>query len=139
MAELKTQKNNGDVEAFLAAVEPEWKRQDSREICRMMQEITGAPPVMWGPTIVGFGSHPISYADGRVEDWMEIGFSPRKQNLTLYVMHDFDRRDELLERLGKHSTGKVCLYIKRLSDVDRQTLREVVEASVAYLRSRRGA
>ena len=94
-----------------------------------MAEETGEPPQMWGKGIVGFGSYRMTYADGREADWMALGFSPRKQNLVLYLMDGFAEYEQLLTRLGKHSTGKACLYLKRLSDVDLDVLRELVARS----------
>ena len=100
-----------------------------------MRRVTGDEPAMWGPSIVGFGSYHYKYASGREGDWMKVGFSPRKQQLTLYIMSGFSRFDELMGRLGKHSTGKSCLYIKRLEDVDLGVLEELVRESVAHLPS----
>ena len=97
-----------------------------------MAEETGEPPRMWGASIVGFGSYHYAYASGREGDWMALGFSPRKANLTLYLMDGFGGYGELLDRLGKHSTGKSCLYIKRLSDVDVDVLREMVRRSYRH-------
>jgi hypothetical protein len=95
-----------------------------------MERITGAPPVMWGPSIVGFGSEHLVYESGRELDWFLTGFSPRKQNLTLYVMDGFTEYEDLLTRLGKHSTGKSCLYVKRLADIDRDVLEILISKSV---------
>jgi len=129
---LKTTPTDADVDAFLAGIADEQKREDSRALCRMMAEETGEPPRMWGPSIVGFGSYRHVYASGREGDWMALGFSPRKQSLTLYLMDGFSGYGELLERLGKHSTGKSCLYVKRLADVDVDVLREMVRRSYAH-------
>ncbi len=131
MAELKTTAGGGDVQAFLEAVADEQRRADAKVVCDLMSETTGEPPVMWGDSIVGFGSRHMRYATGREIDWMVIGFSPRKANLTLYLMEGYDGYGEQLARLGKFSTGKSCLYIKRLSDVDMDVLRELVTSSVA--------
>jgi len=131
MADLKTKPNEASVEAFLNGVEDTRKREDSFAILEMMQEITGAEAQMWGSSIIGFGSYHYKYASGRENDWFQIGFSPRKQNLTLYIMTSFDGYGELLDKLGKHKTGKSCLYIKRLDDVDLDTLRELMTQSVA--------
>jgi hypothetical protein len=109
MAELKTQPNEQNVEDFLNNVENETKRKDSFSILEMMKEETGAEPIMWGDSIIGFGSYQYKYASGRDAEWFLTGFSPRKQNLTLYIMSGFDEYDELLDKLGKHSTGKSCL------------------------------
>ena len=136
MAKNKTTQNDGSVDAFLAAVENEQKRTDSLRICEIMEEITGEPAVMWGSSIVGFGSYHYKYASGREGDFMLTGFSPRKQNLTLYIMSGFSRYDELLTKLGKHSTGKSCLYIKRLSDIDEDVLKEMVSSSVQHMRDK---
>lgn len=133
MAELKTQKTDGDVDAFLDSVEDDRKRQDAHEVRRLMAEVTGEDGAMWGSSIVGFGSYHYTYASGREGDWFAVGFSPRKQNLTLYIMDGFAEYDSLLTRLGKHSTGKSCLYIKRLSDIDMSSLRELVEKSVQHV------
>jgi hypothetical protein len=133
MAELKTQKNDASVEEFLDSVANEKKRQDSYAILELMKDVTGEEPAMWGTSIVGFGSYHYQYASGREGDWFLVGFSPRKQNLTLYIMSGFDEYESLLEDLGKHKTGKSCLYINKLEDVDRSTLRELVEKSVAHM------
>jgi len=133
MAELKTKLSDASVEAFLDRIDDERKRQDSYAILAMMQEVTGAKAKMWGDSIVGFGSYHYKYASGREADWMLVGFSPRKQNLTLYIMSGFEQYDELLQRLGKHSTGKACLYIRRLADVDLAVLRELVRLSVEHM------
>ncbi|HRX05077.1 MAG: DUF1801 domain-containing protein [Anaerolineae bacterium] len=133
MAELKTQKNDASVEAFLNTVADERKRRDCFTLLEMMQEATGAEPLMWGDSIVGFGEYHYTYASGRAGDWFLTGFAPRKQNLTLYIMAGFDEYDELLGKLGKHSTGKSCLYIKRLADVDMAALNELIALSVRHM------
>ncbi len=133
MAELKTRKNRASVEKFLAAIEPEWKQADSRRIVDLMKKVTGEEPAMWGASIVGCGSYHYKYDSGREGDWMMIGFSPRKQTLTLYIMSGFGRYDELMAKLGKHSTGKSCLYIKKLEDVDVEVLEELMRESVAQV------
>jgi uncharacterized protein YdhG (YjbR/CyaY superfamily) len=99
-----------------------------------MQQVTKAEPKMWGSSIVGFGSYHYKGASGREGDWMLVGFSPRKQNLTLYIMAGFDRYDELMKKLGKFSTGKSCLYIKKLADVDKKVLKELVSESVQFMK-----
>lgn len=134
MAELKTQPNEQNVEDFLNNVENETKRKDSFSILEMMKEETGAEPIMWGDSIIGFGSYQYKYASGRDAEWFLTGFSPRKQNLTLYIMSGFEEYDELLDKLGKHSTGKSCLYIKRLEDVDQDVLRDLVSKSVEHMK-----
>jgi hypothetical protein len=138
MAELKTQPHDGDVEAFLHGVSHEQRRADALRILDIMQEITGEAGQMWGPSMIGFGSYHYRYASGREGDWFQVGFSPRKQNLSLYIMPGFDRYEDLLAKLGKHKTGKSCLYINKLSDVDESVLREMIAHSVAYMREKYG-
>ena len=133
MAEPKTKANDVSVIEFLSRVPDEKKRQDSFTILELMQQVTGAEPKMWGDSIVGFGNYHYKYASGREGDYFLAGFSPRKQNLTLYIMAGFDQYDELLQRLGKHSTGKSCLYVKRIEDIDLATLRELVKQSVDHM------
>ncbi len=134
MAELKTKSSDASVEEFLQSVPDERKRADSRTLLEMMQAATGAPPQMWGSSIVGFGSYHYTYASGREGDWFVTGFAPRKQNLTLYFMGGFDQRADLLAKLGKHKLGKGCLYINRLGDVDRDVLAELIAAAVQEAR-----
>jgi len=133
MAELKTKRNKGDVEAFLNSVSDEKKRQDSFTIMELMKQVTGQEPEMWGDSIVGFGSYHYKYESGREGDWFITGFSPRKQNLTLYIMSGFDEYDQLLGKLGKHTIGKSCLYIKKIDDVDVDVLKELVRKSVKHM------
>jgi hypothetical protein len=130
MAELKTKKTQASVAAFLNGIENEQKRKDAKAIAKMMREATGTRPKMWGTSIVGFGDHRYKYASGREGDWFLTGFSPRKQNLTLYVMYGLKGHAKLLKRLGKHKTGKGCLYINKLADVDTDVLRELIALSV---------
>jgi hypothetical protein len=125
----KTQPTDASVDAFLDAIEGPQRREDSRAICDLMAEETAEPPRMWGDSIVGFGSYHYSYSSGREADWMALGFAPRKGRLTLYLMDGFGGYEELLARLGKHSTGKSCLHVKRLQDVDLDVLREMVRRS----------
>lgn len=133
MAELKTQRNKGDVEAFLNDVADERKRRDSFKILDLMKDVTESEPEMWGDSIVGFGSYHYKYASGREGDWFLAGFSPRKQDLTLYIMSGFEGYEQLLGKLGKHKTGKSCLYIKKLEDIDLGVLRELVSRSVGHM------
>ena len=121
---------------FLSSVENEKRRDDSYEILNLMKDVTGEEPTMWGSSIIGFGSYHYKYASGREASWFLTGFSPRKQSLTLYIMEGFEKYDELMSKLGKHSTGKSCLYIKKLEDVDMKVVRELVDKSVAFLKSR---
>ncbi len=132
--ELKTKKNDSSVADFIATVEPEEKRQDCEHLLSMMSEITGEEGAMWGDSIVGFGKYKYTYASGHSGEMLLTGFSPRKRNLTIYIMPGFDRYDELMAKLGKHKTGKSCLYINRLSDVDIKVLRELVSESVVVMR-----
>ena len=134
MAELKTKLNDASVRAFLDTVDDPRKRKDCLEIMKIMQQAAGAKPKMWGSSIVGFGSYHYVYESGREGDWMLTGFSPRKQNITLYIMPGFDRYKDLMKKLGKHSTGKSCLYIKSLQDVDVRVLKELVAESVKTMK-----
>ena len=134
MSELKTQKNDASVEEFLNSVENERRREDGFKILELMTEVTGEEAAMWGSSIVGFGEYSYKYASGREGEWMLVGFSPRKQNLTLYIMSGFDEYDDLLSKLGKHRTGKSCLYIKKLEDVDMKTLEKLVRKSVLHMK-----
>ena len=131
VAESKTQKNNASVDDFLNSVPHERKRQDSFAIVRLMSEATGEEPMMWGTNIVGFGSYRYKYASGREGESPLTAFSPRKQNLTLYIMSGIENYGALLSDLGKHKTGKVCLYINKLEDIDVPALRKLVKQSVA--------
>ena len=130
MAELKTKPNEQSVEEFLNGVSDEKRRQDCFAVSELMKRITGEEPKMWGAGIVGFGSYKYKYDSGREGEWFVAGFSPRKQNLTLYIMSGFTRYEELLAKLGKHKTGKSCLYINKLEDIDLDVLGEMVESSV---------
>jgi len=133
MAELKTKKNDASVVDFLATVTDETKRADAEIVLAMMREATGEEPVMYGGSIVGFGSYRYEYASGREGHWFLTGFSPRKHNLTLYIMPGFSAYGALLADLGKYKTGKSCLYIKKLADVDTAVLNQLIERSVAYM------
>ena len=137
MSELKTKLNDASVDDFLAAY-PEETRKDCLEIAKMMKSAAKAEPKMWGTSIVGFGSYHYKSERSRQEgDWPLVGFSPRKQNLTIYIMSGFDRYGHLLEKLGKHSLGKGCLYIKRLSDVDKKVLKELITESVKVMKAKK--
>ena len=133
MAEAKTKPTAESVATFLDGVADENKRQDAFALLTLMREVTGMEPQMWGPSIVGFGAYHYKYASGHEGDSFLTGFSPRKQNLTLYIMAGFDRYDELMQKLGKHTTGKSCLYIKRLADVDQAVLRQLIKESVDHM------
>lgn len=136
MAEVKTKQNNASVTSFLAAVEDKQQRSDSKKLSKMMRAATGARAKMWGSSIVGFGSYHYKYASGQEGDWPLVGYSPRKQNLSIYIMAGFAGSDKLLAKLGKHKTGKSCLYIKRLADVDEKVLNTLIEKSVKHMRSK---
>jgi hypothetical protein len=136
MAELKTRPTDKSVETFLEGVPDERKRRDCFTVLELMKKVTKSEPRMWGPSIVGFGSYHYRYASGREADWMLTGFSPRKQNLTLYIMTGFDGAEELVAKLGKHTTGKSCLYLKRLDDVHLPTLEKLIRGSVRRLKAK---
>lgn len=138
MAELKTRKTDASVEAFLNTVDDEDRRADCHAILKMMQQATRVQPRMWGKSMVGFGQYHYKYASGREGDWFITGFSPRKNDLTLYIMAGFDRFPDLMKQLGKHKTGKSCLYIKRLADVDTNVLKQLIRESVAHVRKTYG-
>lgn len=131
---LKTQRNSTSVKAFLDGVTDERKRKDSRAVLAMMQDITGEKPAMWGNSMVGFGSFHYKYASGQEGDWPLVGFSPRKDSLTLYLMPGFEGYADLLGKLGKHKTGVSCLYIKTLDDVHMPTLKTLVRQSVKQMK-----
>ena len=133
--EVKTKVNEASVEGFLNSVADEQARKDCFEILKMMKQVTKEEPKMWGASIVGFGSYHYKGASGREGDWMLIGFSPRKQNLTLYLMHGFEVHKGLLKKLGKYKTSMGCLYIKNLDDVDKKVLKELVTESVKRMKS----
>ena len=132
MAEPKTTPNNQSVEQFLKRIADERKRQDCFALLELMKQVTQAEPRMWGSSIVGFGSYHYKYASGREGDSPLIGFSPRKQNLTLYLMGGFEQHEALLQKLGKHTTGGACLYIKRLDDINLPTLKKLIQQSVKH-------
>lgn len=134
MAELKTRLNNRSVDRFLKSIPDKQKRQDCAALVKLMQQVTRAEPRMWGSSIIGFGSYHYTYASGHEGDTCLVGFSPRKQNLTLYIMAGFEQYDELLKKLGKHKTGKACLYINRLDDIHLPTLKKLVQQSVKHMR-----
>lgn len=134
MAENKTKPTKKSVTAFIKDIQDEQMRRDARKVAAMMREATGARAKMWGASIVGFGEYHYKYDSGREGDFMITGFSPRKQALTLYVIPGFRHFEALMGKLGKYKTGKSCLYIRRLSDVDEQVLKRLITASVKYMR-----
>ena len=136
MAELKTQPNDGDVDAFLASVENDRRRRDATAMKEMMTRLSGAEARMWGPSIVGFGEYHYTSGSGKRASWMSTGFSPRKQALTLYIMDGFSEYEALLDRLGPHRTGRACLYITDLSKVDTDVLETLISASLEHVAAR---
>lgn len=134
MAELKTRPTTASVSDFIAAIDDAGKRADAKKVAAMMRRATGKRARMWGPSIVGYGSYSYTNSAGKTFEWMLTGFSPRKQALTLYIMPGFKRFDALMKKLGKYRTGKSCLYIKRLADVDEAVLETLIGESVQHMR-----
>ncbi len=134
MAELKTKATTQSVSDFLNSIDDRKKRADCRFVAKMMREATGKRARMWGTSIVGFGAYDYKYASGREGSWPLVGFSPRSQNLTLYIMPGFSRFDKLMGQLGKYKTGKSCLMIKSLQDVDQKKLKALIDGSVKYMK-----
>ena len=132
--ELKTKLNDGDVKAFLNSIEHEKRREDGLKMLDIMQEVTKEEPKMWGKTIVGFGTYHYTNKSGFDGEWMATGFSPRKQSLTLYIMAGFEKNKDLMEKLGKFKTGKSCLYINKLEDIDLEILKKVIKSSYDYVK-----
>ena len=135
-AEPKTGPTDASVDDFLAAIADDRRRADARALCDLLAVKSGRSPRMWGPSIVGFGERHLVYDSGRELDWFEIGFSPRKQNTTLYLTDGTEPHGDLLGRLGKHTTGVGCVYLKRLSDVDNDVLTELVARSIGNVRAK---
>ena len=133
MAELKTKPTRAGVQAFLSAIADDARRGDCETVLEIMKQAARAEPTMWGASIVGFGRYHYKYDSGREGDWFLTGFSPRKRDLTLYIMGGFERHDALMRRLGKYRTGKSCLYVKRLADLDLQVLKVLIRQSVTYV------
>jgi hypothetical protein len=134
MARNKTKATKASVTAFINSIEDKQQRADARKVAAMMRKATGKRAKMWGPSIVGYGTYHYKYESGREGDFMVAGFSPRKQALTVYILAGFGRFAPLMARLGKYKTGKSCLYIKRLSDVDEAVLEKLIDGSVTYMR-----
>lgn len=130
MAELKTKTTEVQVADFIAAVPDDTRRKDAETLCAMLERLTGESPKMWGPSIIGFGSYRYQYESGRTGEMCRIGFSPRKAELVLYVLDGNADQSAILARLGKHKTGKGCLYLKKLGDVDTDALEEIVRAKI---------
>jgi hypothetical protein len=137
--ELKTKKTEASVEDFLNSIENEVRRTDGFRVLEIFKLVTGEEPKMWGPAIIGFGDHKYKYPDGHEMDWMTTAFSPRKQNLTLYVVCGSPKQPALLEKLGKHSTSVSCLYIKRLSDIDEKVLEAIIKDAYQHIKNKGGA
>jgi hypothetical protein len=137
MAEVKTRPTKASVKAFLDSAASGERRADCATLVKMMTAATGRRPEMWGPAIVGFGRCLLAYADGREAEWPVIGFSPRKNDLTVYLIPGFDKSAALMKKLGKHKTGKVCLYLKSLAGIDQDVLRELIEKSVSAMAAKR--
>jgi hypothetical protein len=133
MAELKTQQNDGDVDAFLNSVDNETRRRDAFVVKEMMSRISGEEPKMWGSSIVGYGEYSYKNRSGKESRWMKIGFSPRKQSMTLYIMDGFTDYQSLLGGLGPHGTGKSCLYIRDLEKVDHDVLEKLINSSLEHI------
>jgi hypothetical protein len=136
MAKLKTQKTTASVKAFLAAVEDPERRKDCETVARLMQKVTKAEPAMWGTSIIGFGAHSYRNSAGKEVAWFQTGFSPRKRDLTLYLMGGAKSQPALLKKLGPHKTGGSCLYLKRLADLDVKVLEALIVASVKDVTAR---
>jgi len=136
MAELKTKETTASVPAYLAAIEDPLRRADCEVISALMQRVTQAEPKLWGPSIVGFGSYHYQYGSGHAGDACLVGFSSRKSEIAVYLATGFESREKLLLELGKHKTGKACLYIKRLSDIQVPVLEKLIQESVTELRRR---
>lgn len=132
--ELKTKETTASVTAFINAIEDPQKKRDAKKVASIMRKATGSRAKMWGSSIVGYGVYRYKYKSGHEGEWMLTGFSPRKQALTLYIMSGFSKYDALMARLGKYKTGKSCLYVKRLSDIDIPVLEKLVAESVKYMR-----
>tara|TARA_A100000171_G_scaffold25470_1_gene23790 strand:+ start:208 stop:624 length:417 start_codon:yes stop_codon:yes gene_type:complete len=136
MAEAKTKETSASVTAFIAAIADERRRADTKTVVKMLKRVTGCPPKMWGSSIIGFDRYAYEYASGRTGELCIIGVSPRKAALTLYIMPGFDAYESLMNKLGPHKTGKSCLYIKRLDDVDMDALAALCDASVKWMRAK---
>lgn len=134
MAEIKTRPNESDVIEFLNSVDHKKRREDGFVLLKMMGEVLGEEPKMWGPSIIGFGTYPLTYANGRVEDWMLVGFSPRKAKMSVYLVAGYEELfTDQLAKLGKYKTGKSCLYINKLEDVDQDVLKELIQKSAEHV------
>lgn len=138
MSNLKTKPEKTDPKDFIASVESNQKRRDAEKLLEIMTKITSEKPVMWGPSMIGFGSYHYKYESGREGDWFLTGFSPRKANLSIYIMAGFSRYDELMAKLGKYKTGVSCLYVKKLDDIELDVLKELIKQSLIYMKKKYG-
>ncbi|MEO1254797.1 MAG: DUF1801 domain-containing protein [Bacteroidota bacterium] len=139
MADLKTKLNDQSVTDFVESVEPEWKKQDAKQILNLLHKVTGEQPKMWGNSIIGFGKYHYKYESGREGDWFLAGFSPRKQDTTIYMTGGFDNLGELLTKLGKHKKSVGCLYLKKLEDVNIDILEKMIQKSIETYKKRYAA
>lgn len=133
-SEPKTKQTKASVADYIAAIEDDTQRADAKTLVRLMKKITGKQPKMWGPSIIGFDTYHYTYASGREGDWPLVGFSPRKGNLSIYIMSGFSGASAMLEKLGKHKTGKSCLYVRRLADIDIDVLEQMIVCSVTHMK-----
>ncbi len=131
--EIKTQRTRASVKEFVDGIEDEKRRVDCRRVLALMKDATGAKPEMWGPSIVGFGSYQYPSAGGKMNDWFLTGFAPRKAALTVYLMTGYKQYSNLMKKLGKHTVGGSCLYIKNLDDVDEKALKELIATGIRDL------
>ena len=136
MTTLKTTPNNRNVQAFINTISKDTRRRDCSTLLQLFEQVTKQQAVMWGEKIIGFGSYHYKYTSGREGDWLLTGFAPGKQQLSIYIMNGFDTYQALLQKLGKHRTGKSCLYINKLADIDIAILEQILQRSVADMRSR---
>ncbi|QGX99251.1 DUF1801 domain-containing protein [Roseovarius faecimaris] len=136
MTENKTKPGNNSPEAFLKTVQPDQRRRDGGTLLQLFREVTGFEPVMWGASMIGFGRYHYVYDSGREDDFLATGFSPRKANLSIYIMPGYQDYSEILGRLGKHKLGKSCLYVTRLDQIDLDVLAELIRAGLADLDKR---
>jgi uncharacterized protein DUF1801 len=137
MKENKTKENDASVKDFINQIENPVKRKDCFEILDLMKSITGEEPKMWGTSIIGFGNYHYKYASGREGDFMTVGFSPRKQNITIYIIAGFKKFEELMSKLGKYKTGKSCLHIKKLEDINLDILTTLIRESVSFIKNKK--
>ncbi|QCK16795.1 DUF1801 domain-containing protein [Mangrovivirga cuniculi] len=136
MAELKTKPTNQSIEEFIDSIDHNKRKEDSKVLLEIMKEQTGLEPKIWGENIIGFGEYHYKYDSGREGDWFMTGFSPRKQNMSIYIMTGFSKYQDLLEKLGKHRTGSSCLYINKLEDIDIQVLTKLISESFKAMKKR---